>query len=159
MSHYLQYTPPTVRTLIDHLDAVLAGCDSLQTAQNAAASSHDLLRLELTVIAHALQARESMKELAAVDGALSSQVVLFLTVTSCLEEAGSADATALLEAASTCLIGGRIPVATLVALTTAMRDFVELCFVIGLDARADAPIQPSTRVSEALIWATGPDCT
>lgn len=159
MLHHRQYTPPAIRSLLDHLDAVLAACDALLKAQGAAANSHDLLRLELTVIAHVLQAREDMKELRVADGAVGSQVALFLTVTSCLEEASPAVGAAPLEAAATQLIGGRIAVGTLVALTAAMRDFVELCFVALGTRTDDARLQVPAPVSESLIWATGPGCT
>jgi hypothetical protein len=63
-----------------------------------------------------------------------------------------------LEAAATHLIGGRIEVATLKALTTAMRDVVELCFVTFND-EADAKHQHPPVITEALVWATSPDCT
>jgi hypothetical protein len=158
MLHHRQYTPPVIRSLLDHLDAVLTACDALLVAQRGAANSHDLLRLELTVIAHVLQAREDMKELRVADGAVGSQVALFLTVTSCLEEPAPAGASTPLESAATCLIGGRIPVDTLVALTAAMRDFVELCCIM-LDEHREAGLQASAPVPEALIWATGPGCT
>jgi hypothetical protein len=159
MLHHRQYLPPAVRSLLDHLDAVLAASDVLLKAQGGAANPHDLLRLELTIIAHVLQAREDMKGLRVADGAVGSQVTLFLTVTSCLEETAAAGGTAPFEAAATCLIGGRIPVDTLVALTAAMRDFVELCFVVLDERREEARLQAPAPVSEALIWATGPGCT
>ena len=149
---------PPVRSLLDHLDAALAACDDLLAAQGSAADPHDLLRLELTAIAHVLQAREDMKELRLADGAIRSQIALFLTVTGCLEETRPAGAPVRLEAAATHLIGGRIEVATLKALTAAMRDVVELCFETFNDA-ADAKQQPPPAITEALVWATSPDCT
>ena len=159
MLHRQQYTPPPVRSLLNHLDAALAACDALLAAQGAAADPHNLLRLELTAIAHVLQARENMKELRLADGAIRSQITLFLTVTGCLEETTPPGVAAGgLEAAATHLIGGRIEVATLRALTTAMRDVVELCFVTFNDA-ADAKHQPPPAITEALVWATSPDCT
>ena len=154
-----QYTPPPVRSLLNHLDAALAACDALLTAQGVAADPHDLLRLELTAIAHVLQAREDMKELRLADGAIRSQITLFLTVTGCLEETTLSGAAAIgLEPAATRLIGGRIEVATLMALTAAMRDVVELCFV-ALNDEADAQHQLPPVITEALVWATSPDCT
>jgi hypothetical protein len=152
-----QYTHPPVRSLLDHLDAALAACDDLLAAQGSAADPHDLLRLELTAIAHVLQAREDMKELRLADGAIRSQIALFLTVTGCLEETRPAGAPVRLEAAATHLIGGRIEVATLKALTTAMRDVVELCFVTFND-EAGAKHQHPPVITEALVWATSPDC-
>ena len=157
MLHHRQYTPPVIRSLLNHLDAVLSGCDALLGAQRAAANTHDLLRFELTVIAHVLQAREDMRELRVADGAVGSQVALFLRVTSCLEEAVPAS-TAALESAATCLIGGRIAVDTLVALTAAMRDFVELCFIV-LDVSQESRLQPTGQVSESSVWATGSSST
>ena len=152
-----QYTPPPVRSLLNHLDAALVACDALLTAQGVAADPHDLLRLELTAIAHVLQAREDMKEFA--DGPIRSQITLFLTVTGCLEETTLSGAAAIgLEAAATRLIGGRIEVATLMALTTAMRDVVELCFVTFND-EADAKHQFPPAITETLVWATSPECT
>jgi len=153
-----QYTPPPVRSLLNHLDAALAACDALLATQGSAADPHNLLRLELTAIAHVLQAREDMKELRLADGAIRSQITLFLTVTGCLEETTPSGAAAGLEAAATHLIGGRIEVATLRALTTAMCDVVELCFVTFND-EADAKHQPPPANIEALVWATSPDCT
>jgi hypothetical protein len=159
MLHHRQYTQPAIRSLLDHLDAVLTGCDALLKAQRAAANSHDLLRLELTVIAHVLQAREDMTGLRMADGAVGSQIALFLTVTSCLEEAAPAGDPAPFESAATCLIGGRIAVETLIALTAAMHDFVELCFVLLDEHRQETGMQAAAPVPEALIWATGPGCT
>ncbi len=153
-----QYTPPPVRSLLSHLDAALAACDDLLAAQGSAADPHDLLRLELTAIAHVLQAREDMQDLRPADGAIRSQIALFLTVTGCLEETRPAGAAAGLEAAATHLIGGRIEVATLSALTTAMRDVVELCFGTPRD-EADPKHQPPPVITESLVWATSPDCT
>jgi hypothetical protein len=153
-----QYTPPPVRSLLNHLDAALAACDDLLAAQGSAADPHDLLRLELTAIAHVLQAREDMQELRLADGAVRSQIALFLTVTGCLEETSPAGAAAGLEAAATLLIGGRIEVATLRALITAMRDIVELCFVTFNDA-ADPRHQLPPAITESVIWATSPECT
>ena len=106
-----QYAHPPVRSLLNHLDAALAACDDLLAAQGSAADPHDLLRLELTAIAHVLQAREDMKELRLADGAIRSQITLFLTVTGCLEETKPSGAAVRLEAAATHLIGGRIEVA------------------------------------------------
>ena len=156
MLHQRHYTPPAIRSLLDHLDAVLSACDALIKAQGTAANTHDLLRLELTVIAHVLQAREDMKVLRVADGAVGSQVALFLTVTSCLEEPAPAGNPSPLEAAAQCLIGGRISVDTLVALTAAMRDFVELCFVVLGNRSDDLTPQPPIPVSETSIWATEP---
>ena len=153
-----QYPPPPVRSLLNHLDAALAACDALLAAHGSAADPHNLLRLELTAIAHVLQAREDMQELRLADGAIRSQIALFLTVTGCLEETRPAAATVGLEAAATHLIGGRIEVATLRALTTAMRDVVELCLVMfNDDAEAKHRLPPA--ITESLVWATSPDCT
>jgi hypothetical protein len=156
MLHHRQYTPPAVRSLLDHLGAASDACDALIEAQGSTVDTHDLLRLELTAVAHVLQAREDMKDLPFVDGPVASQISLFLTVTGCLEEAAPQH-TVGLEAATTRLIGGRIAATTLAALTRAMRDVIELCLVTSSDVEDDQPWRSST-VSEALIWATGPDC-
>ena len=149
MLHHQQYTPPPVRSLVNHLTDALDACDALVRTQGAAADPHNLLRLELTAIAHVLQAREDMKELRFADGAIRSQITLFLAVTGCLEETTPSSAAAAgLEAAATRLIGGRIEVATLMALTTAMRDVVELCFLTSNDeseANASRCRPPSPR--------------
>lgn len=158
MSHFRQHTPPPVRSLVNHLDAGLAACESLLSAQGSAADHHDLLRLELTAIAHVLQAREDMRELRLADGAVLSQIRLFLTVTSCLEETTpSGAATANTESAATRLIGGRIEVATLIALLTAMRDIVELCFLVFDADEVPARHGPPPVITEALVWATNAD--
>jgi len=159
MLHSQQYTPTTVRSLVSHLSEVLDACDALVRTQGATADPHNLLRLELTAIAHVLQAREDMKELRFVAGAIRSQITLFLAVTGCLEETTPSSAAAVgLEAAATCLIGGRIEVTTLMALTTAMRDVVELCFLTS-DDESEAKHHPPPAITEALVWATSPDCT
>lgn len=158
MLHHQQYTPPPVRSLVSHLDAALAACDALLTAQGTAADAHDLLRLELTAIAHVLQAREDMKDLRHVDGAVRSQITLFLTVTGCLEDTAPSNAVGA-EAAATRLIGGRLDVTTLMALMKAMRDIVELCFLTFEDNATNANHQRPSAVTEALVWATSPDCT
>jgi hypothetical protein len=156
MSHHRQYIPPPVRSLISHLDAALAACETLLSAQGAEADPHDLLRLELTAIAHVLQAREDMMELRLAGGAVRSQITLFLTVTACLEEPSSAP-TIGTEASATRLIGGRIDVTTLMALMAAMRDLVEFCFLARDDDDAAAQNRPPPIVTETLVWATNPD--
>jgi len=159
MLHHQQFTPTPVRSLVRHLGDVLDACHALTNPDGIAADPHHLLRLELTAIAHVLQAREDMRELRVTDGAIRSQIALFLAVTSCLEETTPSIAAAVsLEAASTRLIGGRIEVATLMALTTAMRDVVELCFVTPNDASETTQHLPFA-ITEALVWATSPDCT
>ena len=80
--------PTPVHSLLDNLDAALGACAELLSAANP----HDLLRLELTAIAHVLQARAHMRELKSADGAVTSQIALFLAVTDCLEQKGSAAA-------------------------------------------------------------------
>lgn len=159
MLHHQQFTPTPVRSLVRHLSDVLDACLALASPQGIAADPHNLLRLELTAIAHVLQAREDMRELRLADGAIRSQITLFLAVTSCLEETTPSSAAAVsLEAASTCLIGGRIEVTTLMALTTAMRDVVELCFMPSKDEN-EAPHHLPFAITEALVWATSPDST
>lgn len=159
MLHHQQFTPTPVRSLVRHLSDVLDACHALINPDGIAADPHNLLRLELTAIAHVLQAREDMRELRVADGAIRSQITLFLAVTSCLEETTPSSAAAVsLEAASTRLIGGRIEVETLMALTTAMRDVVELYFVTPNDASETTQHLPFA-ITEALVWATSPDCT
>lgn len=156
MLHHRQFTPPTVRSLLSHLGATLTACDALLAAQGTAADPHNLLRLELTAIAHVLQAREDMKELQFAGGAARSQITLFLAVTGCLEDAApSSAAAASPEAAATRLIGGRIDATTLMALTTAMRDVVELLF---LTAEDESDVLRHPPPAETLVWATSPDC-
>ena len=158
MLHHRQYTPLAIRSLVNHLDAALTACAAL--LERRAADPHDLLRLELTAIAHVLQAREDMKELRFADGAVANQIALFLAVTGCLEDATPSDAAAAgLEAEATRLIGGRIPVDDLMALTIAMRDAVELSFAAFDDETEATHYQPAPAISEALVWATGPDCS
>jgi hypothetical protein len=152
MSIRQRFAPLPIRTLLYNLDAAIVACAELLTASNP----HDLLRLELTAISHVLQARAHMRELQPADNATASQVALFLTVTDCLEEKSSPNQTVGLEAAANRLIAGQIPVATLVALAAAMRDVLELsCAPFDEDAAAPAPAL--TPVSEALVWATGPE--
>jgi hypothetical protein len=141
-----------IRPLLDNLDASLDACAQLLSATNP----HDLLRLELTAIAHVLQAREHMRELQSEDEAVGSQIALFLTVTDCLEQKGSGAAqTAALEAAANQLIAGQIPVATLMALTAAMREVLQLCW--GSLEEAEAALHQPVPVTEAQVWATGPE--
>jgi hypothetical protein len=91
-------------------------------------------------------------------GAVRSQITLFLTVTACLEEPSSA-ATAGTEATATRLIGGRIDVTTLMALTVAMRDIVEFCYLAFDDGDLGTQYQPPPIVTETLVWATNSDST
>ena len=156
MLHRQQYAPLSVRSLANHLHAASAACEDLLKLQGPAADPHNLLRLELTAIAHVLQAREDMKELQFADSAVASQIALFLAVTGCLEDATPPRAPAAsLEAAANRLIAGRIPVATLLALAAAMLGVLELCCAsMDADTRYDQPPPP---VAEALVWATGPD--
>jgi hypothetical protein len=152
MSIRQRFMPAPIRTLLLNLDAALGACAELLSVSNP----HDLLRLELTAIAHVLQAREHMRELQPADNAVASQISLFLTVTDCLEEKGSGTQAVGLEAAANRLIGGQIPVATLAALAAAMRDVLELCCAT-LDEDVAAAAHASTSISEAMVWATGPD--
>jgi hypothetical protein len=159
MLHHQQFTPTPVRSLVRHLGDVLDACHALTNPEGIAADPHNLLRLELTAIAHVLQAREDMRELQVTDGAIRSQITLFLAVTSCLEETTPSSAAAMgLEAASTRLIGGRIEATTLMALTAAMRDVVELCFLTSSDENEAKHHMPFA-ITEALVWATSPDST
>jgi len=157
MLHHQQFTPTPVRSLVRHLGDVLDACHALTNPEGIAADPHNLLRLELTAIAHVLQAREDMSELRVTDGAIRSQIALFLAVTRCLEETTPPAAVGP-EAASTRLIGGRIEVTTLMALTTAMRDVVELCFLPSNDENDSKHHMPFA-ITEALVWATSPDAT
>ncbi len=153
MLHRQRLIPLPVRCLFNNLDAALRACEELLSASNP----HDLLRLELTAIAHVLQAREHMRELQSTDGTVTSQVALFLTVTDCLEEKASGNGqTVGLEAAAVRLIAGQIPVATLMALAAAMRDVLELCFA-SFDEDAAADAQRPVPISEMQVWATGPE--
>ena len=157
MLHYQQSTSSPVLSLINHLDGALIACEALLQAQGSPSDPHSLLRLELTAIAHVVQAREDMKDWTPADSAVRSQIALFLTVTGCLEETAPSNiATARLEAASTHLIGGRIEVTTLMALIMAMRDIVELCF-LTFDAGSETVHQPPPAITEALVWATNPE--
>ena len=150
-----QYAPPPVRSLLNHLDAALAACDPCVRRRRRRRSP--ICSLELTRLPMVRRVRQERVRLA--DGAIRSQITLFLTVTGCLEETTLSGAAAIgLEPAATRLIGGRIEVATLMALTAAMRDVVELCFV-ALNDEADAQHQLPPVITEALVWATSPDCT
>jgi hypothetical protein len=155
MLHRQQYLPPAIRYLVHNLDAALIACEEL--LKPAASDPHNLLRLELTAITHVLQTREHMRELQFADNPISSQIVLFLAVTDCLEDSAPAkDQAASLEGAANRLIGGRIPVATLMALAAAMRDVLELC-AAAIDEEAGPELDGSAPISEALVWATGAD--
>ncbi|MBX9590263.1 MAG: hypothetical protein K2X43_13225 [Hyphomonadaceae bacterium] len=157
MLHHRQYAPPVIRSLLDHLEAALYACDSLLAAHRHAPDPHNLLRLELTAIAHVLQAREDMRDLRIPDDTVGKPIALFLAATSCLEEAAPARAAATgLEAAATRLIGGRIAVTILMDLVTAIHDVVVLCFTRHDDA-AETACQTPSAISEALVWATSPD--
>jgi len=159
MLHHRQYTLPVIRSLIDHLQAALTACDALLAAQGHGADSHDLLRLELTAIAHVLQAREDARELRVPAGTIGSHVALFLSAIRCLEEAPPASAVVRLEGATTRLIGGHIPVTTLMDLLTVMHDVIQLCFAARDDATEAAVYETTSATSEVLVWATGADIT
>jgi hypothetical protein len=155
MLHRLQIVPAAVASLIHNLDAALRACEDL--LRLSPADTHNVLRCELTVIAHVLQAREGMRELETPDGAVTSQITLFLAVTDCLEDARPAsDSAAGPEGGTDRLVAGQIPAATLIALAAAMRDVLELCCAI-LNEDDDAPVLLPTQISEAMVWATGPD--
>jgi hypothetical protein len=153
MLHRQRSIPASIRPLLDNLDAALGACVEIVSATNP----HDLLRLELTAIAHVLQAREHMRELQSADGAITSQIALFLAVTDCLEQKASGGAsTAPLEAAANQLIAGQIPVTTLIALAAAMRDVLELCRAT-FEEDAAAALHRPVPISEMQVWATGPE--
>jgi hypothetical protein len=154
MMHRQQFIPDTVRSLLNNLDSVSGACGELLAVSGH--DTHGLLRLELTVIAHVLQAREHMRELQAADNALASQIALFLAVTDCLEASEPPKGQAApAEGAANRLIAGRIPAATLIALAAAMRDVLELCRVV-FDHEAVLLHRP-VPISEAQVWATGPE--
>lgn len=150
-----QHAPAPIHSLVNHLDATLAACMELLKVQGTHADPHQLLRLELTAIAHVLQARHDMQECAFEDSVLAGQIALFLAVTDCFEGAGTA--ALRLEAEANHLIGGRIPVATLMALAVAMRDVLGLCYQLN-DGAAEAEAQHAPPpIPEALVWATAPE--
>ncbi len=150
-----QYVTGLVRSLMHSLDAVQVACESL--VKTSISNPHDLLRLELTALTHVLQAREQMRELRCADGAVVNQVTLFLAVTDCLEGSAPAkDQAANHEGAGVRLIGGYIPAPTLIALAVAMRDVLELCCA-AFDEEPAPVVHQQAPVSEALVWATGPD--
>jgi hypothetical protein len=153
MLHRPKFMPPAIRPLLDNLDAALGACAELLVTSNP----HALLRLELTAIAHVLQARQHMRDLRPADGAVTSQITLFLTVTDCLEEKASASSqTVGLEGAANRLIAGQIPLGTLMALSVATCDVLELCCATIDEQEAGASRQ-SAPILEAQVWATGPE--
>src|SRR5262249_23474164 len=114
---------------------------------------HAVLRLELTAITHVLQGRENTRDLELPDGSVIEQVAQFLAATDCLEcTAPSRDVAATLEGASNRLIGGHIPIGSLITLLAATRDVLDICLVSHAEAAA-----PIHLIEEALVWATGPD--
>jgi hypothetical protein len=154
MVHHPQYAPAPILYLAGHLDVIVAACEALLSLQQSAVDPHRILRLEFTAIAHALQVRHDMQEIAAEDSALASQVRLFLAVTDCFEDAAAVSASPPSEAAVHHLIGGRIPVTTLLALAAAMRDVVGVWYPAHIGD--DAELSP-VPISEALVWATNPE--
>jgi hypothetical protein len=144
-----------VRSLTDHLDAIVAAGKALQAPDGLRLDPHRRLRLEFTAIAHALQLRHDLREIAVDSVALANQIRLFLAVTDCLEDAASARVLLRADAAAHDLIGGRIPVATLMALAAAMRDALRVWYRLPEGAaEAHAPPAP---IPETLVWATSPD--
>lgn len=151
MLHRQQYIPASIRSLIRNLDAALTACDQLLEVPNS--DPHNLLRFELSAIAHVLQARENMRELQGADSTVTSQITLFLAVTDCLEDGAARKTVSDLEGASNRLIGGHVPIGTLVALAAAMRDVLELCCTTFDEVENSfTPIVPET-----MVWATGPE--
>ena len=150
-----QYAPAPIHSLVNHLDATLAACKEFAKLQSTEGDHQLLLRLELTAIAHVLQARHDMQECAFEDGAVASQIALFLAVTDCFEDAGAS--AAKLEAEAYHLIGGRIPAATLMALAAAMRDVLGVCYQFSKGATEADPSCAPSPIPEAMVWATSPD--
>ena len=150
-----QYAPAPIHSLVNHLDATLAACQELVKLQSTAGDHHLLLRLELAAIAHVLQARHDMQECAFEDRAVASQIVLFLAVTDCFEDARASAGKPKAEADH--LIGGRIPAATLMALAAAMRDVLGVCYQFSEGAAEAEPSCVPSPIPEAMVWATAPD--
>jgi hypothetical protein len=145
-----------LHSLVGHLEAILAACTTLSTLEQTA-DPHRRLRLEFSAIAHVLQVRHDMQETALGDDALASQLRLFIAVTDCFEDAASVRSSLRRDTAARDLIGGRIPVATLVALAVAMRDVLGIWYGVDDDARDARAEPPRAPLSEALVWATSPD--
>ena len=150
MLHRAQYLP----SLVGHLDAILAACTALSASNVATADPHLRLKLEFTAISHVLQIRHDVQEEAIEDHALESQLRLFIAVTDCFEDAASVRVLLRTTSAHD-LIGGRIPVDTLAALVTAMRDVFGIWY--GFDDGVEGVEPVLTTISEAEIWSTGPD--
>lgn len=144
--HYLQ-------SLFGHLDTILAACAAL-ASDDGTADPHDRMRFEFQAIAHVLQIRHDMREVADGDGVLAKQLRLFIAVTDCFEDAASVRV--LLRATPKHeLMGGRIPIPTLVALVTAMRDALGIWY--GVDEGVEGSDFVPAPIAEEQIWSTGPE--
>jgi hypothetical protein len=155
MLHRQRHVPAPVHSLAGHLDAIVAAGEALLAPDGMRLDPHRRLRLEFTAIAHALQLRHDLQEIVVEDRAVAGQIRLFLAATDCLEDAASVRVSPRTGAPAHDLIGGRIPIATLIALAAAMREVLGVCY--GVPDGASAAQAPPSPIPETLVWATSPD--
>jgi hypothetical protein len=118
-------TPRSVYALANHLDTILAACEDLLKSTQAARVG----RLELTAIAHVLQAQPNLQELWVDDDALSDQATLFLAGTAQiahLQSLGAQSRAPVPEIVTEdYLIGGQVPVGVIADVVSGLLNVLE----------------------------------
>ena len=136
----------SVYKLADHLDAVLAAIEDLNQLTSTNADPVDVLCIELSMITHALQARQCIYEVLAGEVRLYHHTALFLAGTEPLidpkcEATCRGTATPITDAY---LVGQRMPIGLLAKHAGRMLDALECYYVLYEDPEnAAAPAHTS----------------
>ncbi len=147
----------TVYALAGHLDTALVACDDLLSSPVQDLQPHSTLRLQLTVITHVLQARQSAAEMHLADRDLARRLISFVLETDLLEFASAADATGD-QAGEEALIGGCIPILDLKSLLASLLNALDGRYILDPLASEDDPLATPPQASyEGQVWAQGPE--
>jgi hypothetical protein len=139
MTERHQHAPQVICDVADHLDSILAASEDLLAPHEQKGNS-ELVRLELRVITHALQARQRLGELQFSDQLLAAQAAQFLAATVALESkqpAAPAPAGDEARISPAYLIGRAVSIAVLTACASALLDALEDVFVLYEDENAE----------------------
>ena len=125
-----QRPPASIFCLADHLDAILAACEDLQTVSPARLK--DAAAFELAALSHALQARRCLQDLWIDDDAVLHETALFLVATGALAQARELNAShpgsgamSLAGYGDEYPIGGHVPTGILADRASALLDACE----------------------------------
>jgi hypothetical protein len=156
MSERHQHAPKTICCLADHLDTVLAGAEDLTDTRDGNIEPAELLRLELTVITHVLQARQLVQDIGLAHQDLIGHFALFLAGTAVLETKPHSKRFAAPESVTPdYLVGQRLSIGTLVELASCMLDALEERYALYESDETDTAAAQPPPLLASRWWVPG----